>query len=115
MRKVELFCKDTAWFHFVKGRLVKLLQWNCFAIDKLGMFYVYIIRSVANRGQRYFGYTKDLRKRLNDHNSGKSAHTAGFRPWELETYVAFSDKQKALDFERYLKTGAGRGFSKRRF
>ena len=79
------------------------------------MFYVYIIRSVANWGQKYVGYTTDLRKRLNDHNSGKSAHTARFRPWKLETYIAFSDKQKALDFERYLKSGAGRAFSWRRF
>ena len=79
------------------------------------MFYVYIIRSVANQSQRYVGYTVDLRKRLNDHNSGKSAHTARFRPWKLETYIAFSDKRKAFEFERYLKSGAGRAFAKKRF
>jgi hypothetical protein len=28
-------------------------------------------------------------------------------PCEVETYIAFSDKAKAIAFERYLKTGAG--------
>ena len=33
----------------------------------------------------------------------------------METYIAFSDKEKAMAFERYLKTGSGREFSRRLF
>jgi len=32
----------------------------------------------------------------------------------LVTYVAFSDEQKAVAFERYLKTASGRAFAKKR-
>ncbi len=36
-------------------------------------------------------------------------------PWVVETYIAFSDKAKAIAFEKYLKTGAGWAFSLKRF
>ncbi len=78
------------------------------------MHYVYLIKSVASPPQRYIGSTADLRKRLTDHNSGKSTHTAKFKPWELVTYVAFSNQAKAKSFERYLKSGSGHAFANRR-
>lgn len=76
---------------------------------------MYILRSIGQPGQRYFGVTSDLRRRLEYHNSGRSHHTSKFSPWRLETYLAFSDRAKALAFEKYLKTGSGREFSRRRF
>jgi putative endonuclease len=39
---------------------------------------------------------------------------AQFKPWRLVTYVAFSDEQKAAEFERYLKSGSGHAFANRR-
>ncbi len=33
---------------------------------------------------------------------------------KIKTAIAFTDKQKALDFERYLKTSSGRAFAKKR-
>jgi putative endonuclease len=51
----------------------------------------------------YIGYTVNLKQRLETHNSGGSLHTAQYKPWELKTYVAFSDQQKAKEFEKYLK------------
>jgi len=60
------------------------------------------------------GLTTDLKQRLAEHNSGKSPHTAQFEPWRLVTYVAFSDEQKAAEFERYLKSGSGHAFANRR-
>jgi putative endonuclease len=56
------------------------------------MFYVYLIESLSAPGQRYVGFTTDLKKRLCDHNAGTSAHTAKFKPWRLVTYVAFSNR-----------------------
>lgn len=76
---------------------------------------MYILRSLSHPGQRYFGITADLKKRLGFHNSGRCQHTSKFIPWTVETYVGFSDTAKAIAFERYLKTGAGREFSRRRF
>jgi putative endonuclease len=60
------------------------------------------------------GETQDLKSRLADHNAGKSAHTAKFRPWKVVTYLAFSERRQALVFERYLKSGSGHAFAKRR-
>jgi putative endonuclease len=77
------------------------------------MWYVYIIRSINNPEQEYTGATADLKRRLSDHNAGKSAHTAKFKPWQLVWYCAFPDKYKALAFEKYLKSHSGRAFAKK--
>ena len=77
------------------------------------MYYVYILQSETNAKKLYTGFTEDLNQRLKDHNSGKSAHTNEHKPWKLITHTVFSDKEKALDFERYLKTGSGRAFLKK--
>ena len=42
-----------------------------------------------------------------------SGATAEARPWEVDIAVYFRDEKKAHAFERYLKTGSGRAFSKR--
>ena len=76
------------------------------------MWYVYIIRSIEFPDQEYTGATADLKRRMSDHNSGKSTHTAKFKPWELVWYCAFPDKYKALEFEKYLKSHSGRAFAK---
>ena len=79
------------------------------------MWTVYILRSLSPSDQRYVGLTNDLDARLAKHNSGGSPHTAKFRPWELETAIAFRDQEKAAAFERYLKTGSGFAFAKKHF
>ena len=79
------------------------------------MHYVYLIESDKTPGERYVGLSNDLKSRLAEHNSGKSAHTSKYRPWRLVTYVAFTDRRKAELFERYLKSGSGHAFANRRF
>jgi len=44
------------------------------------MWYVYIIRSASSPDQDYIGATTDLKRRMADHNAGKSTHTAKFIP-----------------------------------
>jgi putative endonuclease len=78
------------------------------------MNYVYLLQSIAFPDESYTGLTDDLRTRFKEHNSGKSPHTAKFKRWRLVTYSAFSDEAKAVAFERYLKTGSGRAFAKKR-
>jgi predicted GIY-YIG superfamily endonuclease len=78
------------------------------------MKYVYILQSIAFPERFYVGLTKNLKGRLAEHNLGKSIHSNKYAPWKLKTYIAFSDEQKAFEFERYLKTGSGRSFTIKR-
>ena len=74
------------------------------------MYYVYILHSLKESDRYYVGYTIDLDKRLAEHNNGKSAHTKPWAPWEVVTYTAFRSKDKAQQFEKYLKSGSGHAF-----
>ena len=74
------------------------------------MIYVYLLQSHTSPDQRYVGLTTDLKRRLTEHNAGKSHFTSRFIPWRLVTYIAFSDQAKATAFERYLKSGSGHAF-----
>ncbi len=71
-------------------------------------------RSIEFPDQEYIGATSDLKRRIPEHNSGKSTHTAKFKPWKLTWYCAFPDKYKALAFEKYLKSHSGRAFAHKR-
>lgn len=77
--------------------------------------YVYILVSKIDPSQHYTGCTRDIHTRIKKHNAGAVTHTAKFRPWQLETAVAFRDKAKAIAFEAYLKSGSGREFARRHF
>ena len=81
---------------------------------KQGVRYVYLLESIDWPGQRYVGQTTDLKRRLADHNAGKSPHPSQYLPWRLVTYVAFSDEAQAHSFERYLKSGSGHAFTNKR-
>jgi len=78
------------------------------------MNYVYLLQSISHPSQRYVGLTSDVQKRLTAHNAGQSPHTAKFRPWEIVTFHAFVDEDKAAAFEKYLKSGSGRAFANKR-
>ena len=79
------------------------------------MHYVYRIRSERYPDREYTGFTSNLRERLWHHNGGCCDYTRAFRPWKLVWYSAFETEQKARDFERYLKSGSGQAFAKKRF
>lgn len=79
------------------------------------MFYVYVLKSIPHPEQRYIGFTADIQKRFEEHNSGKSKHTAKYMPWKLANYFAFETGDKALAFEDYLKSGSGHAFAKKHF
>ena len=65
------------------------------------------------RASLYEDYGR-LKARLSMHNSGAVTHTSKYRPWRIKTYIAFSDEDRALAFEKYLKSGSGRAFAKAR-
>ncbi len=71
-------------------------------------YYVYILKCRDNKS--YTGFTRNLEARLKRHNKGKVISTRKRRPIDLITYIIFKDKDKAIKFEKYLKTGSGRAF-----
>lgn len=78
------------------------------------MFYTYILRNYQS-GRYYIGYTTDLKNRIKEHRSGKVQSTKSDLHYELEWYCAFKTEKQALLFERYLKSGSGIAFMKKRF
>ena len=78
------------------------------------MHIVYILRSIKDSKRTYIGYTTNLEKRLYQHNHKGSVYTKSYAPWQVETYVVFTDEVRAKHFERFLKSGSGAVFTKRR-
>ncbi|MFR8927173.1 GIY-YIG nuclease family protein [Peptoniphilus senegalensis] len=65
--------------------------------------YVYILK--CSDGSLYTGYTNDLEKRLNAHNSGiASKYTASRLPLVIVFSEACKDKSDALKKEYFIKT-----------
>ncbi|HRN90135.1 MAG TPA: GIY-YIG nuclease family protein [Candidatus Saccharibacteria bacterium] len=75
--------------------------------------YVYVLKSLKN-GNWYTGCTSDLRKRVAEHNNGKSTFTKSHGPYELVYYEASKNKNDAYARERYLKSGMGKRYIKNR-
>jgi putative endonuclease len=78
------------------------------------MKYVYLLQSLSVPTQRYIGVTSNLEERLRAHNAGASLHTSKYRPWKVVMYLSFQDDRRAVEFERYLKTGSGQAFASKR-
>jgi putative endonuclease len=72
------------------------------------MWYVYILK--CSDGTFYTGCTNDIEDRVIRHNKGQVHYTGDKIPVELITYIAFTNKYKAFEFERYLKSGSGFAF-----
>ena len=77
------------------------------------MYYVYVLKSINNPDKIYVGYTNSLDNRLLVHNDGRSTYTNKYKPWKLHGYTVFRDEEKAINFEKYLKSGSGKAFAKK--
>ncbi len=77
--------------------------------------YVYILRSERDPTRHYTGLTQNLETRLKAHNNGQVSHTSKFKPWRIETAIAFHSREKATAFEKYLKSHSGRAFAVKHF
>ncbi len=69
------------------------------------MFYVYLLQSLKD-STYYIGYTSDLRKRFEEHNSGKTKSIKHKIPLKLVYYEAYLDKTMAIKREFELKHSA---------
>lgn len=70
------------------------------------MYCLYIIKSLKT-GKFYTEVTKDLKKRLKDHNCGRIKSTKPFRPWKLVYVEKYLNKNEAFKREFYLKSPRG--------
>ena len=62
-----------------------------------------MLKSLGIKSVTYVGYTKDLKKRIILHNSGKGAKFTRGRRWKLIYKETFRSKNKAISREYYIK------------
>ena len=68
------------------------------------IYYVYLIKTLKNYiNKTYVGYTNNIIRRLDKHNSGLGAKSTRGYKWELIYKKRFYSKQNALSFEYKLK------------
>ncbi|MDQ5971250.1 MAG: putative endonuclease [Patescibacteria group bacterium] len=78
------------------------------------MFYVYVLKSQKDT-ELYVGSTNDLKRRVSEHQNGKSFSTQFRRPFELIYYEAYKNEKDAREREQGLKLrGNARRFLKER-
>ena len=75
------------------------------------MITVYAIISEVN-GCIYVGIAKDPDKRLEEHNTGKSKFTKGYKPWRTIYREMQPNWEAARKKEKILKSGIGKEFLK---
>ena len=66
-------------------------------------YYVYMLKSKSIKPVTYVGYTKNLKKRILLHNSGKGAKFTRGRKWILIYKEKFNSKKGAISREYYIK------------
>ena len=64
--------------------------------------------------QFYVGYTKNLIKRIDEHNKGKVTSTRSRLPLKLIYWEGCLNQQDATQREKYLKTAWGKRYLKNR-
>lgn len=67
------------------------------------MYFVYVLKSVQNPKQFYFGQTNNLKTRLSYHNEGRNSSTKAYRPWKLVYFEGYSSRALAMQREKQLK------------
>ncbi len=67
------------------------------------IYYVYMLKSKSVKPVTYVGYTNNLKKRINLHNSGKGAKFTRGRRWVLIYKEKYKSKKEAISREYYIK------------
>jgi putative endonuclease len=62
-----------------------------------------MLKLISKKSITYVGYTKDIKKRISLHNSGKGAKFTRGRKWKLIYKEKFISKNKAILREYYIK------------
>ena len=62
-----------------------------------------MLKLISKKSITYVGYTKDLKKRISLHNSGKGAKFTRGRKWVLIYREKYKSKSEAISREYYIK------------
>jgi putative endonuclease len=62
--------------------------------------------------KHYTGFTSNLEERMLSHNFLGKDWTAKYRPWQIIYTKHFGEKNEAIKYEKWLKSGTGRDFIK---
>lgn len=73
------------------------------------MYYVYILHSQKDH-QLYTGYTNDLQRRFQEHQSGKVTSTMHRLPVDVIYYEAYTHEEDVKGREIFLKSGSGKRY-----
>jgi len=76
-------------------------------------YFIYILKSLKDNNL-YTGYTSDLKKRVEEHNSGKVISTKSRIPLKLIYFEGCLNQKDATHREKYLKTSWGKRYLKER-
>ena len=76
------------------------------------MTYTVYILFTTQFNIHYTGFTSNIDERLKSHCESGKDWTAKYRPWKLIYTKEFETKKEAILYEKWLKTGIGRGFIK---
>jgi putative endonuclease len=76
-------------------------------------YYTYALRSKKDK-KLYYGYTKNLKLRIEQHNKGLVESTKNRRPLQLIYFEACINRDDAIKREKYFKTHYGRMYIKKR-
>ncbi|MES2930658.1 MAG: GIY-YIG nuclease family protein [Patescibacteria group bacterium] len=78
------------------------------------MYYTYSLKS-KERNYIYVGLTSDMKRRFEEHNSGKNKTTAPYRPFDLLFSESYDTRPEARSREKYLKSGIGKEWIKKNY
>ena len=70
------------------------------------MYYVYVLFSYKDK-KLYYGFTTNLKRRIEQHNLGLTKSTKGRRPLKLIYWENYLLREDAELREKYLKTSMG--------
>ena len=76
-------------------------------------YYIYTLQSKKDKNF-YVGYTKNLIRRMKEHDDGNVASTKNRRPLVLVYWEGCLNRQDATQREKYLKTAWGKRYLKNR-
>ena len=76
------------------------------------MYFVYALQSLVD-SHLYIGISKNVEKRLLEHNGGTVKSTKSRRPFKIIFVEEVADRKAARIREKQLKSGCGREFLKK--
>ena len=76
-------------------------------------YYIYTLQSLKDLNF-YVGYTNNIQRRIDEHQSGKVLSTKNRLPMKLIYWEGCLNQKDALQREKYLKSSWGKRFIKNR-